>query len=336
MFDSARFKLTTWYLLIITSVSILFSIAFYQSSTYELERFRRMETYRQDFSSELGLPANFSPPRVEPAIDPAEIDKAENRLKLLLLAINLLILGLSGLAGFFLASRTLEPIKEMVEEQNRFITDASHELRTPLTALRSEIEVSLRDKNLKLGAAKKLLESNLEEVNNLQALSDGLINLTQYQRNTIPFEKLSIQEITKEAIRKVSPLAKQKNITIENRVSDLALPGNKQMLTELLVIFLDNAIKYSSRKTKVTIKSLEEDGKVKLIISDQGVGIEKEIIPHLFDRFYRAEKSRTKDTPGYGLGLSIASEIIEQHHGQVKVESKVGGGSKFIVTLPTS
>lgn len=333
MFHSARIKLTAWYLLIIMLISVFFSVAIYRVLTSELDRVERMQRLR----IERNLPER--PLIIQPPfrLDPDLIAETKNRLQLILAIINFAILGSSAIAGYFLAGRTLKPIKEMVDDQSRFITDASHELRTPLTSLKSEIEVNLRNKKLKLNEAKKLLESNLEEVNNLQVLSDGLIKLTQYQKedNGLVVTKVSLASIIDEAIRKVANLAKNKNITIVNKTKDFALEGNRQTLVELFVIFLDNAIKYSPPHSKVKLTSEKTDGNVLINIADQGIGIDKKDISHLFDRFYRADKSRAKfGVAGYGLGLSIAKQIIDRHHGLIKVQSKPNKGSIFTVQLP--
>lgn len=224
-----------------------------------------------------------------------------------------------------------------MDEQNRFITDVSHELRTPLTSLKSEIEVNLRDKNLTLGDAKKLLNSNFEEVNNLQTLSDNLIKLTQYQKSngSMVFESINLSDIAKEACRKVANLAKHKNITIKNQIGNQVVEGEKQSLAELLVILLDNAIKYSNKGKTVILKDNVTDQHIVLEVKDQGMGIDESEIEYLFDRFYRADRSRTKDNvTGYGLGLSIAKQIITKHNGNIRIESKVNKGSTFIVNLP--
>lgn len=264
------------------------------------------------------------------------IQEANERLLYILIAINLAIFGLSGAAGYFLAGRTLKPIKEMVDEQNRFITDASHELRTPITSLKSEIEVNLRDKKLTLAGARKLLESNLEEVNNLQYLSDNLIKLAQNQNpGSIKFEEVSLLEISREALKKVEKLAKRKKITIENNIQNDVLEADSQNLIELFVIFLDNAIKYSAQNTKINLFSKKSGNSVILEVKDQGLGIEKKDIPNLFDRFYRADQSRTKlDVNGYGLGLSIAKQIIGKHSGSIEVKSELGKGTTFTIKLP--
>lgn len=322
MFQSARLKLTVWYLLIIMLISLCFSVAIYEVITNELSRVERIQRLRQERQR-------------RPAIDPEVIEETKNRLMAILILINLGILGVSAVLGYFLAGRTLKPIKDMVDEQSRFITDASHELRTPLTSLKSEIEVNLRDKNLTFKNAKKLLQSNLEEVNNLQYLSDNLIKFTQFQEtNSNDFEQINLKEVAEEAERKITNLAKRKNISIKNQIKNITISGDRQNLKELFVIFLDNAIKYSSNKTTVTLTSKINDF-AEIKINDQGWGIDEKDIPHLFDRFFRADKSRSKsEIGGYGLGLSIAKQIIDEHHGSVSVESKIGKGTVFTILLP--
>ncbi len=342
MFRSARIKLTAWYLLIIMLVSISFSAAIYRVMSLEFDRVERMQ--RNRIERRLPGPGQVFPDqeRLNPSsffLDPELMVEAKKRLRLILILINTGILGLSTALGYFLAGKTLQPIKEMVEEQNRFITDASHELRTPLTSLKTEIEVNLRDKNLTLAEAKKLLKSNLEEVDNLQALSDGLIKLTQYQddHNGLVFTQVSLGSVFSEAIKKVDSLAKKKKIEIVNQVSDFKIQGDRQMLVELLVIFLDNAIKYSQPQTKISLASKKTNNHILLKITDQGIGIKESDLPHLFERFYQADKARTKlETSGYGLGLSIAKQIVEKHHGSIKVKSQVGKGTTFIIQLPVN
>lgn len=329
MFHSARIKLAAWYLLIIMLISVCFSVAMYQILTSELDRVEQIQRSR----IEHGL---FDRSSI-PFFDPALIIEAKERLKLFLFVIDLGILGSSTLAGYFLAGRTLKPIAQMVDEQNRFIGDASHELRTPLTSLKTEIEVNLRDKNLSITEAKKLLVSNLEEVDHLQILSDNLIKFTQYQKGEkgLIVSDVSLLSIAEEATKRVMVNAKAKKISIENNIKDIIIKGNKQTLTELFIIFLDNSIKYSPQKSKVSLSSEKTDGHVLIHIKDEGIGIEKDEIPHLFDRFYRADKSRTKTyIQGYGLGLAIAKQIVDRHNGSISVKSKINEGSVFTIKIP--
>lgn len=342
MFQKTRIRLAAWYLLIIMVISISFSVAIYRVLASELNRVERIQRLRtEDRLPE--RPRMILPNEIQDGLqrtfllDPDLIKETKNRLAIILVAINMVILGSSAAVGYFLAGRTLKPIKNMLDEQNRFITDASHELRTPLTSLKSEIEVNLRDKRLTITEAKKLLKSNLEEVNNLQVLSDGLIKLTQYQKNNndLTFTEVSLDSIIKEAVRKVAILAKNKNITIVNNARDFQIEGDEQLLCELFVIFLDNAIKYSREKTKVRLKTEKSDGHVLIHIIDEGMGIKSGNIHHLFERFYRSDKSRTKtDVAGYGLGLAIAKEIVSKHNGSINVKSKVGQGTTFVLKLP--
>jgi len=350
MFQKARIKLTVWYLLIIMVISGLFSLAIYTAVNRDLSRIERfqktrqqereglapaLEQFRRD-RERLGLP----PPSIPGGFntpDPEIIKETRIRLISTLALVNLGILGLAGLAGYFLAGRTLRPIKEMMDEQNRFITDASHELKTPITSLRSEIEVAQRSKDLTLKDAKKLLASNLEEVKNLQTLSDNLIEITQHQKanNNFVFEKSLLKSIANEACKKITKSATQKGIKIKNRVKDILLEVEKNTFCELFVVLLDNAIKYNPKGTEVTLSSEKTDGQVIIKVSDNGIGIKKEEVPHLFDRFYRGDKSRAKsEVAGYGLGLSIAKGIVENHNGTIRVESEEGKGTTFTIQIP--
>jgi len=326
MFKLARIKLTAWYLIIIMLISLSFSAVIYQGTVAELNRIEAMQRFRRPI-----------PNPILHGIEPEIIEETKHRVAFGLTLINLVILGISGAAGYFLAGKTLKPIKEMVEEQSRFVSDASHELRTPITSLKSEIEVSLRDKKLTLADAKKVLVSNLEEVNSLQNLSDKLIKMARFQKGENNFSptQVSLAEITKEAVAKISPLARQKKIRIVNSVKPIKIQAEKESLVELCVIFLENAVKYSPMGKEIEVESVASDGHVTLKFIDHGIGIAKEDLSHIFDRFYRSDKSRTKENiPGYGLGLAIAKQIIDRHSGSVKVKSEPGRQTVFWVTLP--
>lgn len=336
LFESARFKLTAWYLLIIMSISILFSLVIYEGVNSEFVQFERLQQIREE-RMELGLPplriSRYVPPSL---MNPAVIAEARNRLISRLIFINVGIFLLAGAAGYFLAGRTLQPIVEMVDEQNRFITDASHELRTPLTALRSEIEVGMLNKHLTLKEARTLIQSNLEEVVALQKLSESLLELTQYQNKEQDlFEQIHLEEVMEEAISKVKALAKQKKITIANNVKGMSMNGGKERLRELFVILLDNAIKYSPEKSTVHISGKATRRFHTITVVDEGMGIDEKDSPHIFDRFYRADTSRSKtNAAGYGLGLSIAKKIVDIHKGTIQVKSIIHKGSAFTVMLP--
>ena len=314
------------------TISIVFSLVIYSGIDREFGRFERFERNRNVQEERVFLLT--PPPQPLQQFDPAMVAEARQRLALTLILINIGILATAGFAGYFLAGRTLKPIKEMLDEQNRFITDSSHELRTPLTSLRSEIEVGLRNKKLGLSDSRRILESNLEDVISLQALSDNLLELSQNGTfvNKNLMEDVSLSTVIKNATRKVENLAKTKQIKVESKIGNIKVYGVADRLTEVFVILLDNAIKYSKTGSTILVSSEKTKEQIVVKVKDNGIGIKEEDLPHIFDRFYRAEKSRTQD--GYGLGLSIAKKIVEVHNGDIKAESKQNAGTTFIINFP--
>lgn len=246
------------------------------------------------------------------------------------------ILAVAGLAAYFLAGKSLEPLEKAIEEQKRFVADASHELRTPLTAIKTEVEVALRDKGLNLASARKLLQSNLEETNKMQSLSNNLLVLSKYQSADFKpeFEPVRFFEVL-EASEKLLPKMSGRKIAVKIEGEDIELEANYSSLVELFTILLDNTIKYSNEDSAVIVKTQGVGKSALFSVQDFGVGIKEEDIPKVFDRFYRSDTSRVKDqTDGYGLGLSIAKSIVEMHKGKIWVESKLSEGSTFKVELP--
>lgn len=329
MIRSAVLKLTFAYLAIIMALSIAFSITLYRISDSELNHGLRQpgvpvfrETSLYDFDT-------FRNDRLE---------ESRSNLKSNLVLLNIITLGAGFAASYLLARKTLEPIEEAMESQARFTADASHELRTPLTAMQTEIEVALRDKNLTKQESIELLESNLEEVVKLRTLSDGLLRLARQKNEPLTDTVASISEAVKLAISHTEKQAIAKNIAITSDIANSTdVRGDTTTLAELFAILLDNAIKYSDKNTKVQVGAMKRDSHVLVRVQDQGVGISHDDIPHIFERFYRADSSRTKkDAGGYGLGLSIARKLTDLHKGTIAVEKTSKKGTIFIVTLLAS
>jgi len=148
-------------------------------------------------------------------------------------------------------------------------------------------------------------------------------------------EEVSLSQTVVQAVRKIMPVAKGKGVKIDISEIPYTVKGNRWSLVDLLVILIDNAVKYSKNNGKVDIWAIEEGGYVDLFVKDRGIGIEKKDIPFVFERFYRADSARSKEnTPGYGLGLSIAQKIVREHNGSLRVQSDSGVGSVFTVRLP--
>lgn len=339
MFHEARIKLTGWYLLIIMVISLSFSVAIYVGVNNELVRIGSVQKARQarvdtisNFLTQNGLPI---PPEAQPPNEET-VEAARLRIISALGLINLSILVLSGLGGYFLAGLTLDPISRMVKEQKEFVSNASHELRTPLTSLKTEIEVALRDKELGISNAKELLESNLEDVDSMQRLSNYLLELNRYENSDLKLaiNKVDLAEIVGKVVDRAKPLAGKKKIMIASKLQKTTVRGNEDALTELSRILIENAIKYSGKSKNIEVKT--KSGGI-LEVKDFGIGIPEAEIPHIFERFYRAESSRSKEKiDGYGLGLSIAKSIVDKLGGKIKIVSQEGKGSTFTVQIPVA
>ncbi len=242
---------------------------------------------------------------------------------------NLIVLVGGGLISYVLARETLKPIEEAHEQQKRFVADVSHELRTPLTALRMESEVALIDDNITTDALKKVIASNIEETEKLEALINNLMRLTRLETGELQrqFSSLNLKQLADSALDQLKPQASAKKITIELRGKPVQVKGDKESLIQMLVIFLDNAIKYSPKGTTITLKtSQKENNPAAIEIIDQGHGIKAENISHIFDRFYRADTSRSSNS-GFGLGLSIAKLIADVHGANITITSAAEKGT---------
>ncbi|EKD62427.1 MAG: histidine kinase [uncultured bacterium] len=329
IFDTTRLKLTAWYLLIIALISISFSAIIYRVVTDELERGFMVAEYRIR-----GMPIPGQ--RVRLLLED-ELADTKRLLAARLAVVNGCILAFSGLASYLLAGKSLQPIKVAMDEQKRFVADASHELKTPLTAIKTEIEVALRDKKFTLVQAKELLRSNLQETDKMKDLANYLLSLSRYESNgkDIVKERLDLKDVVDEAVDKNQVLAKKSSIKLVSDSESVIVNGNYQSLVELALILITNALKYSSRNKRVNVSVKKTGGSALFEVKDEGIGIAKADLPHIFDRFYRADSSRSKEVvDGYGLGLSIAKSIVQIHEGRIVVTSKPNKGSTFSVLLP--
>lgn len=339
MFKAARLKLTLWYLLIIALVSLFFSSLVYKSLTRELDRFAHLQ--QQRFERRLFNNAT-KPPRPEepPYVDLELINESKKRLLVELGVINFAVITMSGVFGYFLAGKTLRPIQLMLEKQNNFISDASHEIKTPLTSLKSSMEVFLRDENSNMTDAKKLIQESISEVDLLTHLTNTLLKSSQYQENASVLENrevINIYELVTLCITRLSGKATNKNIRVDFSMhnKNANIMGNRVSILELFYNVLDNAIKYSHANSVVLIEAETNNTNVLVNIKDTGVGISAEQLEHVFDRFYRADSSRSKtNVDGFGLGLSIAQDIAQLHKGDIRINSELNKGTVVTITLP--
>jgi len=316
------------------AISIFFSANIYQVSVAEFNR---------DYSRQQSLISHSQllPPSQNALNDfleqrQVQYTEAKERILVRLIVINGFILISGGFISYYFARRTLKPIEEAHEALERFTADASHELRTPITVMQTEIEVALSDPGLTLPEAKEQLESNLEELAKLTYLSEGLLRLAQLDNNDLTRAKTSVKPLVNSVIDQVKPLADKKGIVIKHStVADATIAAETTSISEALMIIIENAIKYSPEKSVVTISVKKDVNQVSIAVSDKGRGIKKADQAHIFERFYRTDKARTKQTTsGYGLGLSIAKNIVELHKGTISVASTINKGSTFTIYLP--
>ena len=328
LFSKARIELSLWYVGVIILITGSLSILFYMRTVGVIEaEFGRIENRleREDFR----LPRH---PGARLQFLESNLETAKKGLGRQLLIINLLVGVITGGISYFLSGKTLKPIEKSLKEQRRFVSDAAHELRTPVTSLRTSMEVDLRDK--KAGKNfRKIIKENLEDVLGLESLIERLLKLSGRDEGVINKEMVSIKKVMEKAVKIVLPLANKKKIKIVlTKISgDWKIRGESGELIELFVILLDNAVKYGKNGGFVKVKCLKQGSSFKFVVADNGQGIAKHHLAHIFDRFYRVDKARTGK--GFGLGLCLAKEIVEEYQGRIQVESEKGKGSEFIVTF---
>lgn len=341
-------RLTLSYLGIIMAVSLLFSFLIYQISAREVGR-----GLRRGFDVVYAGPTTGSPgpttfgiggpgPNVAEieSVRDEQLETSRTRLKVQLTILNVFVLAAGAGVSYWLAKRHIDPIHEAMEAQGRFTSDAAHELRTPLTAMKTELEVSLRDKTLNAKDARGILESNLEEVNKLTALTNALLRLahTSNQKDTSHWKQVGLKKLLNGVVAQYQHAALSRNIHIDTSdVTDVKVFGDAEQLNEVVIILLDNALKYGRDGMSIRVASRLHDNNAEITITDQGIGIKASDLLHIFDRFYRADQSRTKLTiPGYGLGLSLAKAIIVHHNGTITAHSEPEVGTTFRISFPIS
>jgi signal transduction histidine kinase len=262
-----------------------------------------------------------------------EVDEALGALKRFALVLLPSSLLLTALVFGFYSTQLLTKIDAVVRQLRQFVSDASHELRTPLAVLRGETELLLARprSTTEYEAAARVMDSELKK---LTRIVDGLFTLSMADAGQLRIapEPLYLEEVLEESCGMASPLANHKRIRIERELQrDVLFSGDATFLRQLFLIFLDNAIKYSPAGSRVRV-TLARKEQVCVCFQDEGIGIAKENIPRIFERFFRAAPST--ETQSGGLGLAIAQAIVQAHHGTIECTSETGAGSTFTVRLP--
>ncbi|HKW62749.1 MAG TPA: HAMP domain-containing sensor histidine kinase [Candidatus Acidoferrum sp.] len=234
-------------------------------------------------------------------------------------------------------NRLLQSVDSAVHQLRQFATDASHELRTPLAILHGETELIL-SKPRTAEEYRKTLAAIDDELKKLTRIVEGLFTLSMADAGQLRLESepVYVNEILEEACALVGSRARTKNISIMRDLNrEVAYVGDEAFLHELFLIFLDNAIKYSSPDTRVHVTLAQTGGMIQIRFEDHGIGIAKEHLPFIFERFYRAARPGNGELHSGGLGLAIAQAIARAQGGSITCESTPGAGSTFTILLPT-
>ncbi len=238
---------------------------------------------------------------------------------------------IGSMVGSF--NQTLERLEALFTSQQRLLADVSHELRTPLTVIKGNVDLMRRMKSLDTES----LTSIDQEAGRLTRLVGGLLLLAQAESGklTLVMKKVELDLLLTEVFQELSVLAVNKVHVHLNEIDQAYVNGDRDRLKQVFINLFANAIQYTPQGGDVFVSLEQIKDQARVIVRDTGPGIPAEDLPHIFERFYRAEKSRTRGkTTGFGLGLSIANWIVEKHGGRIEVSSKEGKGTSFAVWLP--
>jgi len=319
MFDRARLRLTAWYLAILSGIMAVLSVAFYDVAT----RLQQAEVHAIGLAAARRGLARL-------------VARDATTLLWQLIAVDAGVLILAALGSYVLAGSTLRPIQAAMDRQQRFAMAASHELRTPLTVLQGTMEVALLRRRAP-EEYERLLQDAVAEAGRMGVLIADLLTLarSQHDQALLRREALDLAGIAGEALAGVRPLAEEKRQTLEVALGG-ALPvwGDGLKLRQAVANLLDNAVAYTPRGGLIRLSGRREQGRAVLEVRDTGAGIPRHHLAHLFEPFYRVDTARAGGAGHVGLGLALAAWIARAHGGHLWVESKVGRGSAFTLSVP--
>lgn len=313
IFHNAKVKLTAYYVAVMFCILVLFT---------SILMFTIESRLRTSLDGKILITQEQEDP----------IRSASDDIEAIIYIIDGLLLFVIAFLSYFLAGRTLRPIKDTLVAQSKFSADASHDLRTPLAIIITESEVLLQSKEAGIHEYKKVIESNIEEAKKMNILVSDLLVIARGEDSVLEKEKVDISVLLSSIINKMKQQVDNKNLLlVQNIEKNILLSINTKDIERIIKNILQNAINYTKAGTiQVTLK--QKNTKVVLEITDTGVGISKKDLPFVFDRFFKAEHSRN-DESGSGLGLPIAKTLLERHEGTIDITSEIGVGTKATIVF---
>lgn len=248
-----------------------------------------------------------------------------------------IICGLCLIVSYYISKKTLGPLKESMTKQMEFVQNVSHELRTPLTIIQAKQELLLQEPNAKMIDKSEDIVLTLNETKRLSKLVKDLLVLSRAdnQKMVLQKEQVNIDEYIQEIVSPYIEVAEieEKKITLNlDYKMDINIDTNK--IYQLMIILLDNAIKYTEANDEIIIKTYLKDNRCVIEVKDTGIGVSDEGLKRIFERFYREDRARNRETGGTGLGLSIANMIVAAHNGTIKASHNQPKGTVFTIRLP--
>nr|WP_246542862.1 HAMP domain-containing sensor histidine kinase [Fusibacter paucivorans] len=237
--------------------------------------------------------------------------------------------------SLFLTKRSIQPIKDAFDKQRQFISDASHELKTPLAVIQTNVDVLLQNKKDLHEEDQKWLGYIQSEVQRMSNLTRDLLYLTQMsddESQQLMHSPFDISDCIEKQMLGLEVVAFEKDIILQYALEPgLMMQGNAEQIAQIIIILMDNAIKYTPPKGQIALQLKQIAHTIQIEITNTGMGISPEDLPYIFDRFYRADKGRSRQNGSYGLGLSIAKAIVERHGGKINCTSNDGGNTQFLI-----
>ena len=323
-FKGAVIRLTAYYTLGVFCILFVFSVAVYNLFSQSVERELGIEHGSDEYQEMLEL-------RNEPLLH----EVTENLFDILVVS-DIVLLFMTLIVSYMLARKTLAPLAESYQRQRQFVADAAHELRTPLSVLKAGGEVLLHGERSTLQYRQFITESQ-DEINRLITLSNDLLFLVRHAEGRVrTTTSFSLSDVCATQCERLVAYATQKGVTMSHQVdAGVILVGNHDDMMRLVLNVLKNAVDYNTEGGTVTLSLKKTHNEAVLRITDTGIGIAPEDIPHIFERFFKADVARTQSPAiGSGLGLAIVKEIADAHGGTLRVTSIKSEGTTIELRVP--